>query len=79
MYYEKLQLVEGVNIFKYGFLKFIVDYVKEYINLYFIICNFNCSKNGRFYLLNELFLQNEYVCILVYFDILDDVFYERVV
>ena len=51
---------------------------KEHTNLHLIICNSNRSKSGRFYLLNELFPQNEYVRILVHFNIPDDVLYERV-
>ncbi|MBF7149516.1 AAA family ATPase [Bacillus toyonensis] len=77
-HYEKLQPTEGPNTFKHGLSKFIVDYAKEHSNLHLIICNSNRSKNGRFYLLNELFPQNEYVRILVHFDIPDDVLYERV-
>ncbi|WP_179865910.1 ATP-binding protein [Bacillus wiedmannii] len=77
-YYEKLQPAEGANTFKHGLSKFIVDYAKEYTNLHLIICNSNRSKNGRLYLLNELFPQNKYVRILVHFDIPDDVLYERV-
>ncbi|OOZ91068.1 ATP-binding protein [Bacillus cereus] len=77
-HYEKLQPAEGPNTFKHGLSKFIVDYAKEYTNLHLIICNSNRSKNGRLYLLNELFPQNEYVRILVHFDIPDDVLYERV-
>ena len=77
-HYEKLQPTEGSNTLKHGLSKFIVDYAKEHSNLHLIICNSNRSKNGRFYLLNELFPQNEYVRILVHFDIPDDVLYERV-
>ncbi|UOB77022.1 ATP-binding protein [Bacillus sp. ZJS3] len=77
-HYEKLQPAEGPNTFKHGLSKFIVDYAKEYTNLHLIICNSNRSKNGRLYLLNELFPQNEYVRILVHFDIPADVLYERV-
>ncbi|KAA0823714.1 MULTISPECIES: ATP-binding protein [Bacillus cereus group] len=77
-HYEKLQPTEGSNILKHGLSKFIVDYAKEHTNLHLIICNSNRSKSGRFYLLNELFPQNEYVRILVHFDIPDDVLYERV-
>ncbi|QWI50212.1 ATP-binding protein [Bacillus mycoides] len=76
-YYEKLQPTEGTNTLKHGLSKFIVDYANEYTNLYFIICNSNRNKNGRLYLLNEVFPQNEYVRILVHFDIPDDVLYER--
>ncbi|MCU5488174.1 ATP-binding protein [Bacillus cereus] len=77
-HYEKLQPTEGSNILKHGLSKFIVDYAKEHTNLHLIICNSNHSKNGRFYLLNEVFPQNEYIRILVHFAIPDDVLYERV-
>ncbi|EPF12347.1 hypothetical protein ICA_01664 [Bacillus cereus BAG1O-3] len=77
-HYEKLQPTEGSNILKHGLSKFIVDYAKEHTNLHHIICNSNRSKNGRFYLLNEVFPQNEYIRILVHFAIPDDVLYERV-
>ncbi|MGE7632147.1 ATP-binding protein [Bacillus paramycoides] len=77
-YYEKLQPIEGANTLKHGLSKFIVDYAKEYTNLHLIICNSNRSRNGRMYLLNELFKKEEYVRILVHFDIPDDVLYERV-
>ncbi len=72
-HYEKLQPTEGSNILKHGLSKFIVDYAKEHTNLHLIICNSNRSKNGRFYLLNEVFPQNEYIRILVHFAIPDDV------
>ncbi|PFD34698.1 CRISPR-associated protein Cas2 [Bacillus cereus] len=77
-YYEKLQPIEGPNTLKQRLSKFIVDYAKEYTNLHLIICNSNRSRNGRMYLLNELFKKEEYVRILVHFDIPDDVLYERV-
>ncbi|MGQ7874661.1 AAA family ATPase [Bacillus sp. 1A] len=78
VHYEKLQPAGGANTFKHGLSKFIVNYAKEHTNLHLIICNSNRSKNGRLFLLNELFPQNEYVRILVHFDIPDDVLYERV-
>ncbi|RAN85147.1 CRISPR-associated protein Cas2 [Bacillus sp. SRB_331] len=77
-HYEKLQPTKGPNTFKHGLSKFIVDYAKEHTNLHLIICNSNRSRNGRMYLLNELFQKKEYVRILVHFDIPDDVLYERV-
>ncbi|EOP53914.1 ATP-binding protein [Bacillus cereus] len=77
-HYEKLQPTKGPNTFKHGLSKFIVDYAKEYTNLHLIICNSNRSRNGRMYLLNELFKKEKYVRILVHFDIPDDVLYERV-
>ncbi|HDR4898008.1 ATP-binding protein [Bacillus cereus] len=77
-HYEKLQPTEGPNTFKHGLSKFIVHYAKEHTSLHLIISNSNRSKNGRLYLLNELFPQNEYVRILIHFDTPDDVLYERV-
>ncbi|EJV84239.1 AAA family ATPase [Bacillus mycoides] len=77
-HYEKLQPTEGANTFKHGLSKFIVDYAKEHTNLHLIICNSNRSRNGRMYLLNELFKEEEYVRILVRFDIPVDILYERV-
>ncbi|PGM87263.1 AAA family ATPase [Bacillus cereus] len=77
-HYEKLQPTKGPNTFKHGLSKFIVDYAKEYTNLHLIICNSNRSRNGRMYLLNELFKEEEYVRILVHFAIPDDVLYDRV-
>ncbi|MES5893508.1 MULTISPECIES: ATP-binding protein [Bacillus cereus group] len=77
-HYEKLQPTKGPNTFKHGLSKFIVDYAKEHTNLHLIICNSNRSRNGRIYLLNELFQKGEYARILVHFDIPDDVLYERV-
>ncbi|MCQ6285357.1 AAA family ATPase [Bacillus cereus] len=78
-HYEKLQPTEGSNTLKHGLSKFIVDYAKEHTNLHLIICNSNRSLNGRMYLLNELFKKEEYIRVLVHFDIPDDVLYERVV
>ncbi|MGK8608089.1 AAA family ATPase [Bacillus thuringiensis] len=77
-HYEKLQPTEGSNILKHSLSKFIVDYAKEHTNLHLIICNSNRSLNGRMYLLNELFKKEEYIRVLVHFDIPDDVLYERV-
>ncbi|PEL86123.1 CRISPR-associated protein Cas2 [Bacillus wiedmannii] len=77
-HYEKLQPGEGPNTFKHGLSKFIVDYAKEHTSLHLIICNSNRNRNGRMYLLNELFQKEEYVRILVHFDIPNDVLYERV-
>lgn len=77
-HYEKLQPTEGPNTFKHVLSKFIVDYAKEHTILHLIICNSNRTRNGRMYLLNELFKEEKYVRILVHFDIPDDVLYERV-
>jgi predicted kinase len=77
-YYKNLQPKQGPNILKHSLSKFIVDYAKENTDLHFIICNSNRSRKGRLYLLEELFKPDEFVRILVHFDIPDDVLQERV-
>ncbi|MEI4827865.1 AAA family ATPase [Bacillus sp. FJAT-53711] len=77
-YYKNLQPKQGPNTLKYALSKLIVDYAKEHTDLNLIICNSNRSRNGRLYLLEELFNKDEFVRILVHFDIPDDVLHERV-
>jgi predicted kinase len=77
-YYNNLQPKEGPNKLKHSLSKFIVDYAKENTDFHFIICNSNRSRKGRMYLLEELFKPDEFVRILVHFDISDDVLQERV-
>lgn len=77
-YYKNLQPKRGPNTLKHALSKLIVDYAKEHTDLNLIICNSNRSRNGRLYLLEELFNKDEFVRILVHFDIPDDVLHERV-
>ncbi|MEH7458352.1 AAA family ATPase [Bacillus sp. JJ1127] len=77
-YYKNLQPKRGPNTLKHALSKLIVDYAKEHTHLNLIICNSNRSRNGRLYLLEELFNKDEFVRILVHFDIPDDVLHERV-
>ena len=77
-YYKNLQPKQGPNTLKHALSKLIVDYAKEHTDLNLIICNSNRSRNGRLYLLEELFNKDEFVRILVHFDIPDDVLHERV-
>lgn len=78
-YYKNLQPKQGPNTLKHALLKLIVDYAKEHTDLNLIICNSNRSRNGRLYLLEELFNKDEFVRILVHFDISDDVLHKRVI
>jgi tRNA uridine 5-carbamoylmethylation protein Kti12 len=78
-YYKNLQPKKGPNTFKHSLSKLIVDYAKENTDFHFIICNSNRSRKGRLYLLDELFTSDEFVRILVHFDIPDDVLQERVI
>lgn len=77
-YYKNLQPKRGPNTLKHALSKLIVDYAKENTDFNLIICNSNRSRNGRLYLLEELFNKNEFVRILVHFDIPDDVLQIRV-
>ena len=77
-YYKSLQPKRGPNILKHALSKLIVDYAKEHTDLNLIICNSNRSRNGRLYLLEELFHKDEFVRILVHFDIPDDILQKRV-
>lgn len=78
-YYKNLQPKQGPNTLKHSLSKLIVDYAKENTDFHFIICNSNRSRKGRVYLLEELFTIDEFVRILVHFDIPDDVLEERVI
>jgi adenylate kinase family enzyme len=78
-YYKNLQPKQGPNTLKHSLSKLIVDYAKENTDFHFIICNSNRSREGRVYLLEELFTIDEFVRILVHFDIPDDVLQERVI
>ena len=77
-YYKKLQRDEGPNILKHSLSKLMVDYAKDHTDFHFIICNSNRSFKGRRYLLEDLFPAEEFVRILVHFDISDDVLHSRV-
>lgn len=77
-YYKNVQPKIGPNTLKHSISRLIVEYAKENTELNFIICNSNRSRNGRFFLLEELFKKDEFVRILVHFDIPDDVLQDRV-
>jgi predicted kinase len=77
-YYKNLQPKQGPNTLKHSLSKLIVNYAKENTDFHFIICNSNRSRKGRSYLLDGLFNTDEFVRILVHFDIPDDVLQKRV-
>jgi hypothetical protein len=77
-YYRNLQPKQGPNTLKHSLSKLIVEYAKENTDFHFIICNSNRSRKGRLYLLEELFNTDDFVRILVLFDILDVVLQKRV-
>ncbi len=75
---KKLQLKQGVNTLKHALSKLIVDYTKINTDYHLIICNSNRSRRSRAYLLEELFKKQDFVRILVHFDIADEVLQRRV-
>ncbi len=77
-YYQKLLPTSGTNTLKTSLTKFIVNYAKEYTDLHIIVSNSNLSRKGRAYLLEEIYPKEEFVRILVHFDIPDEILNERV-
>ncbi|MDQ0350413.1 tRNA uridine 5-carbamoylmethylation protein Kti12 [Alkalibacillus filiformis] len=77
-HYPTLQPKSGPNTLKHSISKLIVDYAKENTNLHFIVCNSNRSKAGRAYLLNEIYKKDEFIRIIVHFNISYDTLLDRV-
>ncbi|OCA90450.1 CRISPR-associated protein Cas2 [Bacillus sp. FJAT-27225] len=77
-YYSKLQPEYGPNTLKHSISKLIVDYAIENTHFHIIVSNSNRSRKGRHYLLEEIFNKDQFVRILVHFDIPDIVLQERV-
>jgi predicted kinase len=77
-FYDKLQPTQGPNTLKHAVSRLIVDYAIENTNLHIIVCNSNRSRKGRLKLLEELFNKNQFVRILVHFDIPSEVLQARV-
>jgi CRISPR/Cas system-associated endoribonuclease Cas2 len=77
-YYKKLQPKQGPNTLKHAISQLIVNYAIEHTHSHLIICNSNRSRNGRLYLLEQLFHKNDFIRILVHFDIPDHVLQARV-
>ncbi|SFM38078.1 AAA domain-containing protein [Gracilibacillus orientalis] len=78
-YYKKLQPKQGPNTFKHSISKLIVDYAKEHTDFHIITSSANRTRKGRKYLLEEIYDKNEFVRILVHFDIPDEILHERVI
>ncbi|MFC5603798.1 AAA family ATPase [Sporosarcina koreensis] len=77
-YYRNLQPKTGPNTLKHAISQLIVDYAKEQSDCHLIICNSNRSRKGRAYLLEQLFPANEFIRILVHFDVPDHILQTRV-
>lgn len=77
-HYQKLQPTTGPNTLKHSITKLIVDYAKKHTDLHFIVSNSNRTKRGREYLLHEIYPKDEFIRILVYFDISNNILRDRV-
>jgi deoxyadenosine/deoxycytidine kinase len=77
-YYKKLQPKLGPNTLKHSISKLIVDYAKEHTDFHIIASSSNRTRKGRKYLLEEIYDKDEFVRILVHFDIPDEILHERV-
>ena len=78
MFYNNLQPKTGPNTLKHAISQLIVDYAKEHSDCHLIICNSNRSRQGRTYLLEDLFPANEFIRILVHFNLPDNELHSRV-
>ncbi|MBT2682332.1 AAA family ATPase [Bacillus sp. ISL-37] len=78
-YYKLLQPTHGPNTLKHAISKLIVNYAIEQSNYHLIICNSNRSLKDRSYLFKELFPKDDFIQIIVHFDIPDHVLQARVI
>lgn len=68
-YYKNLQPINGPNTLKHAISKLIVNYAIEETDRHLIICNSNRRRKDRSYLFRELFTKDEFIQIIVHFDI----------
>jgi deoxyadenosine/deoxycytidine kinase len=68
-YYKALQPIHGPNTLKHAISKLIVTYAIEQTHYHLIVCNSNRSRKDRMYLIEELFPKDEFISIIVHFDI----------
>lgn len=77
-YYKNLQPNSGPNTLKHSISKLIIDYAKKYTDFHIIVSSANRTKSGRKYLLEDVYPENEFIRILVHFDIPDEILHDRV-
>lgn len=78
LHYKKLQPKSGPNTLKHSISQLIVEYAKEHTDLHIIASSANRNRTGRKYLLEEVYHKDEFVRILVHFDISDEILLERI-
>ena len=77
-HYKALEPKMGPNTLKHALSQLIVDYAKDESDCHLIICNSNRSRNGRLYLLDEVFPPSLFTRILVHFNIPEQILEARV-
>ncbi|WP_041964236.1 AAA family ATPase [Mesobacillus selenatarsenatis] len=77
-FYKDLRPLDGPNTLKHAISKLIVNYAIEQTNYHLIICNSNRSLKDRSYLFKELFPKDDFIQIMIHFDIPYDVLQGRV-
>lgn len=78
-HYNKLQPKKGPNSIKYKLSRCVVDYAIENTDLHLIISNSNRNQKARLNLLEDLFNKDQFIRVLVHFDIPDDLLKKRVI
>lgn len=68
-YYKKLQPKNGPNTFKHAISRMIVNYAIDHTDHHLIICNSNRSVKDRSYLFEKFFSKDDFIQIIVHFDI----------
>lgn len=76
-YYQPLLPKEGYNTIKYALTQTIVNYAVNETNCHLILCNANRNRKARLKLLDH-FRDNGFTCILVYFDLPEQILKERI-
>ncbi|WP_270182348.1 AAA family ATPase [Alkalihalobacillus sp. CinArs1] len=77
-YYKSLLPKQGPNILKHSISRVIINYAIEYTDFHIIASSANRTRTGRKYLLEEIYDENEFLSVIVHFDIPDEVLHKRV-
>ncbi|RJE86281.1 ATP-binding protein [Paenibacillus sp. 1011MAR3C5] len=76
-YYQSLLPKQGPNRIKFAMTQTIVEYAIHQTGLHLILCNSNRNRKDRLKLLSK-FHNEEFISILVHFDLADDIIQARV-
>lgn len=77
-YYRKLLLEGSTNHLKIGLSKYILEYAIHQTDLHIILCNANINKDERIKLLNSFFPKEQFIRIIVHFNIEKNLLLKRI-